>query len=188
MLSKKSFNRLLIGALTAVALGVGVCRAQDCQANPDDCDAAKLLVDYNLTNVRVSSSPSPEKICEQYVKTSLSEDGHTAEFNYTYRYPGADDSPMFDNQTITASGNTVLQGTFGSDPATVISFQVLFINAAFCYVGQANTSDSPYTLFDNPDAPQEEYFKCLDKIRKYSNDNITIVRDGHLCAKIPDKP
>ncbi|XP_077550791.1 uncharacterized protein LOC144164125 [Haemaphysalis longicornis] len=188
MLPQKNFNRLLIGALAAVALRVAVCTAQDCQANPDDCDAAKLLADYDLINVRVSSSPSPEKLCEQYVKTSLSGDGKTAEYNYTYRYPGADDSPIYDNVTITASSNTELQGYFGSDPATIITLQLLFINAAFCYVGQANTNGTPYYLFDNPDAPLEEYFKCLDKIREYSNDNITFVRNQPLCVKIPEKP
>lgn len=188
MLPQKSFNRLLIGAVTAVALGVAVCRAQDCQAQPCRCNATKLLADYDLINVRVSSSPSPEKLCEQYVKTSLSGNGKTAEYNYTYRNAGADDSPIYDSATITASCNTELRGYFGRDPSTIITLQLLFINAAFCYVGQANTSGMPYYLFDNPYAPLEEYFKCLDKIREYSNDNITFVRNQPLCVKIPEKP
>lgn len=47
---------------------------------------------------------------------------------------------------------------------------------------------SAYLLFDNPYAPLNEYFECLDKIRDYSNDNITFIRDMYQCAKIPEKP
>ncbi|XP_077536938.1 uncharacterized protein LOC144149260 isoform X1 [Haemaphysalis longicornis] len=187
MVSGKIFNGLLIVTVTAVAAAIGTCRAQDCQQTPDDCDAAQVLRDYGHINLQVTSSPNPETICDHYTRTFLSEDGNTAEYNYTYRLNGDDDTPIYDNVTITVSNNTVLRITFGNDPATVIQNNLLFINAAFCNVVRTNASDDkPYLLFDNPDSPLDEYYKCLNKIRAYANDNITFVRNMFKCAKIPE--
>lgn len=188
MLSRNSFNQLLIGAVIAVVATVVTCSVQDCQQNPCDCDAPQVLANYNLINVRISSSPSPPKLCEQYVRTSLSADGRTAEYNYTYRNAGADDNPIYDKTTAKVLCKNVLLITYASDPGTVIEFELLFINAAFCYVGQVKAGEMPYLLLDNPDAPLNEYFTCQDKITAYSNNNITFVRNLALCAKIPEKP
>ncbi|XP_077536939.1 uncharacterized protein LOC144149260 isoform X2 [Haemaphysalis longicornis] len=158
MVSGKIFNGLLIVTVTAVAAAIGTCRAQDCQQTPDDCDAAQVLRDYGHINLQVTSSPNPETICDHYTRTFLSEDGNTAEYNYTYRLNGDDDTPIYDNVTITVSNNTVLRITFGN----------------------------AYLLFDNPDSPLDEYYKCLNKIRAYANDNITFVRNMFKCAKIPE--
>ncbi|XP_077536609.1 uncharacterized protein LOC144148966 [Haemaphysalis longicornis] len=95
---------------------------------------------------------------------------------------------IHDNATVMVTNNKLFTAIYGSDPNTVIENQVLFLNGAYCNVVKTNAADKPYLLFDNPDAPLEEYFKCLDKINTYSNGSIVFVRDMYTCDKIPEKP
>ncbi|KAK8762760.1 hypothetical protein V5799_025973 [Amblyomma americanum] len=92
--SSPHFNWLvvLVAVLSSMTV-VPPVNAQDCRQSSQDCDAKQVLSNFPVFNVYVTSDPEPTKYCERYERTSLSDDGTTAEYDIVYRDANGDDTP-----------------------------------------------------------------------------------------------
>ncbi|XP_077523784.1 uncharacterized protein LOC144134840 [Amblyomma americanum] len=189
MNSSQHFNWLIV--LVAVLASMTVVppvNAQDCRQSSQDCNAKQVLSNFPVFNVYVTSDPEPKKYCERYDRTSLSDDGTTAEYDVVYRDANGDDTPISDTSTFDVTNNTVIYVTYGNDRSTVYRFTLDYVNKDQCFVGHCNCTETQYYLFDSPDSDIFQYHECLKKIDNYSGGNITFLRDLQKCQKIPPKP
>ncbi|KAK8771892.1 hypothetical protein V5799_024865, partial [Amblyomma americanum] len=150
----------------------------------------QVLLDFPLFTAQVTSDPQPATNCERYERTSLSDDGTTAEYDLAYTNAG-DTTAMNDTSTFKAANNTVMYITFGNNSSPVYELTLDYVNGDQCFVGHCNCTETPeiyYYLIDNPDSDILEYNKCFNKIDGYSGGNITFLRDIQRCQNVPPKP
>uniref|UniRef100_A0A023G343 Putative secreted protein n=1 Tax=Amblyomma triste TaxID=251400 RepID=A0A023G343_AMBTT len=187
-LLKHSQQSVISIVTLALAMTVSCTRAQDCQQSPESCDSEEILSNYLWLNDVATSYPENPTNCERYERTSLSDDGKTAHYNFVYTERGGDTTPISDTCTYEAVSKTVIDIGCTDFAPTVYHLTLDYVNGNNCFVGHANVDDSNptqyYFLLTNPDSNEEEYESCYNKLNDYTGGNYISLRDEEKMQKM----